>query len=167
MNGKSMMAIRERVGGLTQAEMARALEVSPVTLNRWENDDPRYKPPVAGIRLLEALDELARGLDPARKQELVDLLRVTTVAGVIARAAIDQILPIATINRLAATPGLGWLGMVAGVGMGAALPFFSHPPKPPKSESEPRQQPRPSKSKAQSVQAAEAQSLYTLGVDSL
>jgi len=147
--------------------MARALEINPITLNRWENDDPRYKTPVAQVRLLEALGELARNLNADEKPALLDLLRVSTVAGVIARAAIEQILPIETLNRLAATPGLGWLGMVAGVGVGAALPFLPRlsgsAPKPPRKRPPSARRPR---AKAR-PQPAEGQALYTLGVDAL
>ncbi len=160
-----MSAIREGIVGLTQAEMARALEVSPVTLNRWENDDPRYRPPAAQVRLLEALDELVRELDAEEQLQLLDLLRVTSAAGIIAKAAIEGILPQETKNRLAATPGLAWIGMVAGVGVGASLPFF---PRLSNREENERNQSGStrlrSKPKAQPIEEA---GLYTLGVDAL
>jgi transcriptional regulator with XRE-family HTH domain len=110
---------------MTQAELARALEVSPVTLNRWENDDPRYKPSDKDVRLLEALQEIVdTHQSESWKRELRDVLRVSTVAGVVGKAAVERVLKVTTITLLAATPGLGWLGVIAGIGVGAALPFF-------------------------------------------
>jgi transcriptional regulator with XRE-family HTH domain len=163
MNGKAILAIRESIEGFTQAEMARALEVSPVTLNRWENDDPRYRPAISQVRLLEALDELVRRLDPEERLKLLDLLRVATVAGIIGKAAIARMLPNETINRLAATPGLGWIGMIAGVGVGAALPFFPRLSRAEQSREVtlPRRRAKP---KARPIEEA---GLYTLGIDAL
>jgi len=125
MTGYFISTLRKKLFDLTQAELARALEISPVTLNRWENGDPRYKPADKDTRLLEALDELADALSENERRQLHDLLRVSTVAGVIGKAAIERLLKEPTITRLAATPGLGWLGLVANVGVGAALPFLS------------------------------------------
>ena len=126
MTGYFITQLRKKLSGITQAELARALEISPVTINRWENNDPRYKPSDKESRLLEALDELSTSLqDESARQELRDLLRVSTVAGVIGKAAIERLLKLSTITLLAATPGLGWLGLVADIGVGAALPFFS------------------------------------------
>ena len=126
MTGYFITQLRKKMPGMTQAELGRALEVSPVTINRWENDDPRYKPSDKERRLLEALEELANAIrsEPVRR-ELLDLLRVSTVAGIIGKAAIEGLLKESTVTLLAATPGLGWLGLVADIGVGAALPFFS------------------------------------------
>jgi transcriptional regulator with XRE-family HTH domain len=126
MTGKFITQLRRKLLDITQAEMARALEVSPVTLNRWENDDPRYRPSAKETRLLEAMDELVGTIQSeGGRRELLDLLRVSTVAGVIGKAAMERLLKTTTITLLAATPGLGWLGLVADIGVGAALPFFS------------------------------------------
>jgi DNA-binding XRE family transcriptional regulator len=119
---------------MTQAEFARALEISAVTLNRWENEDPRYKPSEKDSRSLEAVAEIIETIrDKSRSKknwqnqiaELRDALRISTVAGVIAKAAAGGILKATTVTLLMATPGLGWLGTVAGIGIGAALPFFA------------------------------------------
>lgn len=126
MTGSFIKQLREQSLELTQAELARALEVSPVTVNRWENEDPRYKPSDKEARLLEALNELVSALkDEVARRELRDVLRVSTISGVIAKAAIGRLLKVGTITLLAATPGLGWFGAVAGIGVGAALPFFA------------------------------------------
>jgi transcriptional regulator with XRE-family HTH domain len=125
MTGYFISTLRGKLLDLTQAELARALEISPVTLNRWENGDPRYKPADKDTRLLEALNELADALTETERLQLHDLLRVSTVAGVIGKAAIERLLNEPTITRLATTPGLGWLGLVANVGVGSALPFLS------------------------------------------
>lgn len=111
---------------MTQAELARALEISPVTLNRWENDDRRYRPSDKDIRLLEALEEVVDAIgSDSGMGEMRDVLRVSTVAGVVGKAAVERLLKVSTITLLAATPGLGWLGLMADVGVGAALPFPS------------------------------------------
>jgi transcriptional regulator with XRE-family HTH domain len=169
------------MAGMTQAELARALEVSPVTINRWENDDPRYKPSDKERRLLEALDELMDRLrGEAGRRELRDLLRVSTIAGVIGKAAIGRLLKESTITLLAATPGLGWLGLVADIGVGAALPFFSEnqismlPAEPPCSQPVPKpagkiRKPKSRSSPAQAIPVAlpEPPTLYSLNVETL
>jgi len=177
MTGHFISVFRKKLLDLTQAELARALEISPVTLNRWENGDIRYKPSDKETRLLEALDGLADTLGEAERRQLHDLLRVSTVAGVIGKAAIERILNEATITRLAATPGLGWLGLVANVGVGAALPFFSkHQPEgrpvkspepPPESPVKPAQRKRASRVRAARVSAPASPGLYSLSVETL
>jgi len=182
MTGQFITQLRGKLLAFTQAELARALEVSPVTINRWENDDPRYKPSDKETRLLEALDELADTIptDTARR-DLHDLLRVSTVAGVIAKAAIERLLKPATVTRLVATPGLGWLGLVADIGVGAALPFFSKTrtqvpamklPIPEQPAPKPPEKPRAKtvrKNRGATVRppAPEAPSLYSLNVETL
>jgi transcriptional regulator with XRE-family HTH domain len=176
MTGQFIAALRKKLLGLTQAELARALEISPVTLNRWENEDPRYKPSDKETRLLEALDELADSLSESERRQLHDLLRVSTVAGVIGKAAIERLLKEATITRLAATPGLGWLGLVANVGVGSALPFFSKPrteggppksSKPAESVAKPVQKKRVSRGRPAQVPAPALPGLYSLNVETL
>lgn len=173
--------LRKKLLGLTQAELARALEISPVTLNRWENGDPRYKPSDKETRLLEALDELADMLGESERGQLHDLLRVSTVAGVIGKAAIERLLKEATITRLAATPGLGWLGLVANVGVGAALPFFSrsrmqlHQVKSPEQaessvkpvQNKPAASKRVSRGRAAPASTPASPALYSLSIESL
>ena len=128
MTGSRILEIRKKLG-LTQAELARALEISSVTVNRWENNDPRYKPSDKDVRLLEALVEI---MDKTSKdseesiRELRDALRVSTVGGIVGAAALRQLLSTAAICALAATPGLGWIGTIAGIGIGASLPFIGN-----------------------------------------
>lgn len=176
MTGYFITQLRKKLSSITQAELARALEVSPVTINRWENNDPRYKPSDKESRLLEALDELSTSLqtDSAR-QELRDLLRVSTVAGVIGKAAIERLLKLSTITLLAATPGLGWLGLVADIGVGAALPFFSkareaiQPPTPDQTgpSKKHRTSPAPGGKKPASASAPAPPALYSLSTETL
>jgi DNA-binding XRE family transcriptional regulator len=123
MTGQHLKQLRVQTLKMTQAELARALEVSPVTVNRWEADDPRYNPPLREKRLLEALDEIASS-PSVESEQLREVLRASTVAGVVAKMAIGHRLGPATVALLAATPGLGWLGLLCGVGVAAALPFF-------------------------------------------
>lgn len=126
MTGDNLRHLRKDRLGMTQAEFARALEVSPVTVNRWENVDPRYEPSAKEVRLMEALAEIISNNDNATaRKELRDVLLVTSVAGLVAKAAVGRVLSVGTIALLAATPGLGWLGVIAGIGVGAALPFFT------------------------------------------
>jgi transcriptional regulator with XRE-family HTH domain len=181
MTGYFITQLRKKLSGITQAELARALEVSPVTINRWENNDPRYKPSDKESRLLEALDELSTSLqDESARRELRDLLRVSTVAGVIGKAAIERLLKLSTITLLAATPGLGWLGMVADIGVGAALPFFSKarvggaikPPGP--DQIHPSREPHGGKppisgpgSRKKPASAPASASLYSLSIETL
>ena len=126
MTGDQIKKIRDQLG-LTQAEFAMALEISAVTVNRWENDDPRYKPSDKEVRLIEALMEI---LEKTRNQggtplsEIRDALRVATVGGIVGAAATNQMLSLSTIGILAATRGLGWIGAIAGTGLAASLPFF-------------------------------------------
>ena len=180
MTGNFISKLRAKLLALTQAELARALEISPVTLNRWENNDPRYKPSDKESRLLEALDELADTLTESERRQLHDLLRVSTVAGVIGKAAIERLLKEPTITRLAATPGLGWLGLVANIGVAAALPFLSTARS--RSEDlkfpaslEPASAPKPAQPKGATPRLARtrqastpaAPSLYSLSIESL
>ncbi len=133
MTGAFIRRVRKALP-MTQAEFARAFEISAVTLNRWEKEDPRYEPSEKDSRSLEALAEIIeriRSKSQNKKDcqnqitELRDAVRTSTVAGVIAKAAAEGALKVATVTVLMATPGLGWLGTVAGIGIGAALPFFA------------------------------------------
>ena len=126
MTGSIIKQFREKVG-LTQAELARALEVSAVTVNRWENDDPRYKPSEKDIRLIEAATEILEAMharSDSAVAEMRDALRVSSMAGLVGAGAVAGVIGSTSIGILAATPGLGWLGLISGVGIGITLPFF-------------------------------------------
>jgi transcriptional regulator with XRE-family HTH domain len=174
MIGYFISKLRGKLLGLTQAELAHALEISPVTLNRWENNDPRYKLSDKESRLLEALDELADTLTETERRQLHDLLRVSTVAGVIGKAAIERLLKEPTIIRLAATPGLGWLGLVANIGVAAALPFLSTarttaPTSPALPEPQPKsaESKRPTRTRPPAIPPPASPDLYSLSIESL
>ena len=112
--------------GLTQAEFARALEVSPVTVNRWEKNDPRYKISEKEKGLLEALKKVVvEATTEEKTSEIKKALIATSVAAVVARAATIGLLPAAMVAGLMVIPGLGWMAALTGFGLASlALPFF-------------------------------------------
>jgi len=55
---KMRRLVRE-TAGLTQTDLARALDVDRATVSRWESGD-RFPAPAVLARYLEALDRLAR-----------------------------------------------------------------------------------------------------------
>jgi DNA-binding transcriptional regulator YiaG len=130
MTGQQLLKLRKSLD-LTQAQFARALEVSPVTVNRWEKDDARYKISEKEKALLLALQEVASKVKGEELAQMKNALLATSVAAVIGKAATIGLLPAASVAALLLVPGLGWLaaiavmGGIAGLGLsGAALPFF-------------------------------------------
>jgi DNA-binding XRE family transcriptional regulator len=111
---------------LSQTEMARALNVSFATVNRWETG---LKPiPIETARLLQCFQPLVT-LAQKRKtdfdlKDLREAALVTGIAGVVARAASVGMIAPALIAALAITAPFAWIGGIAGVGAALALPFF-------------------------------------------
>lgn len=115
-----LKARTETFKGMTQAEMARALQVSLPTVVRWEAGTVEV--PDHTAKMLECL--LAFVTEERRRKQLkVDEIRQamdqTGIVGVLSSAAVAQRLPKAVLAGLTMIPLFGWIGMslaaVAGV----------------------------------------------------
>jgi DNA-binding XRE family transcriptional regulator len=127
MTGKELGELRDKDHlKFTQSELARALNVSFATVNRWEKG---HKPiPVETARLLrcfqpcvEAAKKRKAGFD---LEELREAALTTGIAGVVASAASAGLIPAVLTAALAVTVPFAWIGGIAGVGAAIALPFF-------------------------------------------
>jgi transcriptional regulator with XRE-family HTH domain len=128
MTGSEMRILRERLG-ITQAELARSLNKSIISINRWENTGALSELPDDVARLLDGLKAVADSAEkkPARltKREIREaLLSQAGVIGVIVAAARAGLIPRVLLACIIATPGLGWIAIAAGIGAAAVLPFF-------------------------------------------
>src|SRR5262245_57426106 len=125
MTGKELQNLREALG-LTQSELARALNVSFATVNRWENE--RKPIPVETARLLQCLQAVVavakEGKIKFDLKEVREAALTTGVAGVVASAASVGLIPAVLTAALAVTAPFAWVGAIAGVGAAAALSFF-------------------------------------------
>jgi transcriptional regulator with XRE-family HTH domain len=125
MTGDELRKLRQRIG-LTQTEMAAALDQSFATINRWEQG---HRPiPEKTARLLSCLSDLAGKPDEERRsigdEDIRDALRTAGVVGVVAGAAAAGLISTRLIALLAATGPFGWIATIAGLGVASALPFF-------------------------------------------
>jgi transcriptional regulator with XRE-family HTH domain len=111
---------------LNQSDMARALNVSFATLNRWEKK--RRPIPNETVRLLECLRAVAnsakRGKTAFSLNDLRDAVSATGIAGVVGLAASAGFIAPTLVAALSITVPFAWIGAVAGVGAAVALPFF-------------------------------------------
>ena len=131
MTGKELEKLRDKDLEFTQSELARALNVSFATVNRWENE--RKPIPVETARLLRCLQAV---VDTAKErktrfdlQELREAALTTGVAGVVASAASAGLIPAVLTAALAVTAPFAWIAGIAGVGAAVALSFFKKVPK--------------------------------------
>lgn len=135
MSGEELRSLRGALG-LSQQEMARALDVSFASVNRWETENPRTRRdiPEEKAALLEALSALVEGVSGAgARPSLEDIAEAVRtegvgVAGVVSKAALAKELPeptlLATLRRV---PPLRWIAGVLGLGVLGSLPFFALP----------------------------------------
>ena len=89
MTGEELKGVRVQMG-FTQMQMARALNVSFATLNRWENG--RNPVSTETARLLQCLQPVVASAkkrkSPFDLKELREAALTTGIAGVVATAAI-------------------------------------------------------------------------------
>src|SRR5437762_3545186 len=128
MTALDLRKLRKQLG-LTQTELAHALNKSFVSINRWENSAAASQVPNEVARLLDALKAVVESTEKesARltKADIRDaLLSQAGVLGVIVTAARAGLIPRVLLACLVATPGLGWIAAAAGIGVAAVLPFF-------------------------------------------
>ena len=126
MSSKELRQLREDIG-LTQQEMANALNVSLVTYSRWENGH-RGVPAETG-KLLYAVRVLigpeTRSKTKLTVSEVGEALRRVGVQGVVSHACVKQILPMGLIASLAiGIPALGWVAGAIGLAGYATMAFF-------------------------------------------
>lgn len=127
MTSKALSDIRGKLG-LSQAELAAALNQSSVTISRWENNWKGARIPSAIARQIECLEQVFdRGVDSAEvtREEFAEALKHSGVAGAIAAAAGAGLISRTVLSSLAVIPAFGWLGTVCGIGVAYSLPFFS------------------------------------------
>ena len=126
MNANELQEIRDWLD-LTQQAMAKALNVSFVTYNRWEKNHRAV--PEDTSKLLDTI-RLLLTPDVQKKTRLTlaeirEAVNRVGVQGVVATAAIRRLLPVSVIASLAVIPAYAWLAGAAGlVGLGA-LSFFT------------------------------------------
>lgn len=126
MEASELREVRDKLG-LTQQEMARALSVSFVTYNRWENEH-REIPAETG-RLLAAVRTLIAS-ETKRKHavtvhDVSEAVKAVGVQGVVSAAAVRKLVPASVIASLSLLPTFAWVGGILGmVGLGA-LSFFA------------------------------------------
>jgi DNA-binding XRE family transcriptional regulator len=128
MTGDDLRMLRDKKHlYLSQAELARALNVSFATVNRWETG--RTPIPIETSRLLECFQDV---LHSAKKRkagfdikDLREAALTTGVAGVVAGAASARLIAPALLGALALTAPFAWVGGIAGIGAAAALTFFN------------------------------------------
>lgn len=83
MDGSAIKALRARLN-LTQAQLAQLLGVHPITVSRWENNDPQHRPTAYQIGMMQSF-ETAADKDNEIPKILVGIL---ITAGVIAAVAL-------------------------------------------------------------------------------
>jgi transcriptional regulator with XRE-family HTH domain len=125
MDAKELRQVRTKLN-LTQQEMARALNISFVTYNRWENGHRAI--PSDAAKLLDGLQGL---MDTAvthgnnlSLDDIREAIMAAGVVGVVSNAAVANMLPTSLIVSLAAVPRLAWLAGAVGIGVVGALAFF-------------------------------------------
>lgn len=112
---------------LTKHDWAKALAISIASLHRYLDESESKDVPPEVARLMQALLLVIRA-SPVEPKAIVEAIKTTGVAGVVARAASAGLLPAGTVALLASTPALVWFGALGGavgamVGAGA-LAFF-------------------------------------------
>ena len=126
MTAAELASLRKRLG-MSQKEMAQALNVSTITIVRWEKPEGRGIPPETA-RLLECLAGLLDKVSDAEPQitpdEIREALRATGILGVVTTGAMSGTIPQNQLMRLTAMPAFAWLGGVLGLTGAVALPFF-------------------------------------------
>src|SRR5437870_13891945 len=103
MTGKELEKLRDEDLEFTQSELARALNVSFATVNRWENE--RKPIPVETARLLQCLQAVVGAAKQPKigfdLKELREAALTTGVAGVVASAASVGLIPAVLTAALA------------------------------------------------------------------
>ena len=126
MGSGELKKLRQHLG-MSQEEMARALNVSFATVNRWENQR-REMPPDTG-RLLECLADLIDRASTKESRlsvaEVREAVQATGVLGVVSTAALAGKLARHAVLSLAAIPSFSWIAGAVGIGVLGALPFFA------------------------------------------
>ena len=112
---------------LSKQDWAKALGISLASLHRYLDTKKRKEVPADLGNLMQALISVVQ---EARMKpgDLVEAIKATGVAGVVARAATAGLLPIRMVSLLVSTPALIWIGALGGavgsiVGAGR-LAFF-------------------------------------------
>jgi len=121
---------------LTKQDWAKALGISIATFHRYLDPKAKAEVPDDKGRLMEALLKVIQETQlPPRT--IVEAIKATGVAGVVARAASAGILPVSMVALLASMPTLLWMGALGGavggiIGAGALAFFNKITPEEPK-----------------------------------
>ncbi len=126
MDAEQLRELRGNLG-LTQQEMAQALNVSFVTYNRWENEHRHIPGEVK--KLLQAIQAMiAHDEDHAQPLDVEDIseaLKRVGARGVLSAAAVRRLLPARVIASLSTVPSFAWIGGILGMAGLGALSFFA------------------------------------------
>lgn len=112
---------------LTKQDWAKALGISIASMHRYVDPKAKGEVPEDKARLMTALLKVVE-LTKLPPRVIVEAIKVTGVAGVVARAATAGVLPISMVTLLASIPALAWIGALGGavgavIGVGT-LAFF-------------------------------------------
>jgi transcriptional regulator with XRE-family HTH domain len=111
---------------MSQEKLARALNVSFATINRWENG--RRDIPQDTATLLECLaallDRPSANKSEPDSQEIIQAVESAGVSRVVSVAAMAGKLPRSVLQALASVPAFAWIAATVGIGVLGSLPFF-------------------------------------------
>jgi len=126
MKPEDLKRLRHRLE-MSQEEMARALNVSFATVNRWEKQRREIPPDAAKLLecLAELLDKASTKESRLSAEEVRQAVEATGVLGVVSSAALAGKLARGTVLSLAAIPSFSWIAGVVGIGVLGALPYFA------------------------------------------
>jgi len=98
---------------MSKLDWAKALGVSIASLHRYLDTKEEKEVPDELVRLMEAM-KLVAEKSTLDAKSLVEAIKATGVAGVVARAASAGLLPPTMVSLLASTPALIWFGAIGG-----------------------------------------------------
>lgn len=98
---------------MSKQDWANALGISIASLHRYLDTKNKREVPNELVRLLEAMKIVAK-TSKMDANSLIEAIKATGVAGVVARAASAGLLPATMVTLLASTPALIWIGALGG-----------------------------------------------------